>query len=344
MSLNTCLKGYFTLDGCTSPTLGNSGFYLNRLLEGLEFKMLDYIANEQQSDFNGVWSDVQDRAIEMLSHDINQEFNKRYKLKTIRQSVDNERDIDTTSTTAGSAQQRGFILERNQSGDDYVNSNLTQFYVQTIALYGSNYNGAVTYTIYDLDTGNTLKTGSITSVANTWVNVDIYEYFDARRIFVSYDATNLNSVAMSSTDLENALNCESLGVELNGATSDPSTPTVLTEGDDMFGMTAVWNLSCKWDNLVCQNKDNFKMAFAYLLGAEICNERMYTSRLNEYTIFDRDHSAGLKQLYMVKYKGGMLDDIEYDGFLEQSIKGINIDKHDACIECDSDVKFADALL
>lgn len=346
MSLNSCLKGYFTLDGCDGSAVGNSGFYLNRLLEGLEFKMLDFIADEQQSNFAGVWSDVQDRAIEMFGHDVRQELAKRYRLKSIAQSVDNQRNIDTSTTTTASAQLRGFILEQddiNDSTDTLSNSNMSQFYIQTIALYGSNYSGNVTYYIYDLDTGDTLKTGTIVSVANTWVSIDIYEYYDVKRVFVCYDATNVNSVSQSSVNLENALNCQYLGVELNGATASTGTPTTVTEGNDMFGLTAVWNVACKWDNLICQNLDNFKMAFAYCLGIEICNQRMYTSRLNEFTIFDREQSAGLKQLYLVKYKGGILDDIEYQGLLTQSIQGVNINKHDACIECDADIMFAESL-
>jgi len=346
MSLNTCLKDYFTLDGCSGATLGNSGFYLNRLLEGLEFKMLDYIADEQQSDFNCVWSDIQDRAIEMFGHDVRQELNKRFRLKGIKQSVNNERNIDTTTTTTASVQQRGFVLEQYTSGASLVDSNLQQFYVQTIALYGSTYTGDVAYTIYNLDTADVLKTGTIASVANTWVSVDIYEYYDCGRIFVSYDATNVDSVLQSTSDLENAVNTAGFGdgLMLNGATSAPGTPTTITKGNDAFGLTATWSVVCKWDNLVCQNIANFKMALAYCIGSEICNQRMYTSRLNEYTVFDRDTSAGLKQLYLTKYKGGILDDIKYDGLLTQSIEGINLNKHDGCIECNADINFTDALL
>ena len=128
------LKNYFALDGCTASTLGNSGYYLNRLIEGLEFKMLDYISNEQQQNFNGVWDDVQNRAIEMFKHDVRQEFNKRFRLKGLKQSVDNGKKIDVSITTAKAPQYRGFTLEMNQDDNTLVSSNLQQFYIQTISI------------------------------------------------------------------------------------------------------------------------------------------------------------------------------------------------------------------
>ena len=72
--------------------------------------MIDKLADEQQVDFNGVWDDVQERAVRRLKTDVNAEFKKRYKLKNITQSIDLERDIDTTSTTAAGAFYRGFTL------------------------------------------------------------------------------------------------------------------------------------------------------------------------------------------------------------------------------------------
>jgi hypothetical protein len=354
--INACLKDYWKLEGCSGSTVGNSGYYLNRFLEGLNLEMLDFISSEQQSNFAGTYSDCQDRAIEIFKHDVRQELAKRYRLKSIKQSVDNERNIDTSTTTTASAQWRGFMLEQNTSTSKLTNSNLSQFYVQTIALYGSNYSGAVTYNIYNIDTGAVLSTGTITSVANQWNSVDIYEYFDAKRIFIAYDATNLNSVEQDIADLENAVqNPEFDGVDycfddygynvrMNGAVAENATPTTITKGNDAFGLSAVWNLTCTFDNLVCQNIDNFRNALAYCIGIEICNERQFTNRLNEYTVFDRDQSMELKKLYMVKYKGGFIDDIEYQGLLTQSIEGVNMDKHDACLECDADVNFTDALL
>ena len=67
MSLTTCLTDYIGISGCTPTTVPDSGIYLDRFLQGIELKMIDQIATEQQSDWTGVWADVQQRAINNLN-------------------------------------------------------------------------------------------------------------------------------------------------------------------------------------------------------------------------------------------------------------------------------------
>lgn len=360
MSLNTCLKGYFTLEGCDTSTLGNSGYYLNRLLEGLEFKMLDQIANEQQSTFAGVWSDLQDRAIEMFSHDLNQQMNERFRLKGIKQSVDMGLDsLDDASAISGASKLRGFKLEQNSATDTLTDSNLAQFYIQTIKFYAGSTEDDITFNVWDLDRNRILGTYTKTSItANQWHTLDVYAHFDAKRIAVLYDATSRDTYSFDISKIRQAVqnpqvsdnfyfdefNDYGCGVDIRGYQSQGSATNQVELGNETYGVSAEWSLVCKWDNLVCQNKDHFKMALAYCLGVEICNQRLYTSRLNEFTIFDRETSAGLKQLYLTKYKGGILDEIQYDGLLPVAVRGMNIDKHDGCIECNSNMNFTDALL
>jgi hypothetical protein len=357
MSLTTCLTDYIGISGCTPTTTPDSGIYLDRFLQGVELKMIDQIATEQQADWTGVWADVQSRAIKQFEADVRQAFNERYRIKSISQSVDIQKVIDTTSTTTASAQQRGFALQMNTSDGSYVGSNMSEIYIQDLYLY-SDYVGSVTLTIYDLDDGSTLKTKTQT-MASGWNTIRILESYPSRNIFVSYDATNINSVSQDITKLKTAVNFDQnnddfglyydygvicCGVQISGATSEPSTPTTLTKGNDVFGLSGTFGLVCKWDTLVCNNLKTFETAFAYCLGIELMNERLYSSRLNEFTMFDREQSAELKQLYLVKYRGGILDDITYDGLLTQSVLGVNMDKHDCCIECDSDLTFAEARL
>ena len=364
MSLN-CLKNHIAVEGCTTTT-PNSGIFINQL-PGIELEMIDKLADEQQVDFNGVWDDVQERAVRRLKTDVNSEFKKRYKMKNITQSIDLEREIDTTSTTAVGAFYRGFTLELDRTDNNFAYSNLETIYIQTLSLYFTSLN-ATTIKVYDILTGTELYTQAVPAPAAIgWTTINIYQTFTQRQLFVAYDATNLTGVSFDVVDLRNAVNrrqdgctvaCYSCGRSNTNAelrAGQATIATTITEsditfGDDLFGLSGIWSVICSFDGFVCNNKEPFTTALWYLLGMELMTERLYTSRLNEFTAFDRNKAKELLQLFTRKYNGQVLnEDGEViqtldDGELTMAVDGINLNLNDYCLVCNERVRYDEAII
>ncbi|MGR3220322.1 MAG: hypothetical protein ACUZ8H_10985, partial [Candidatus Anammoxibacter sp.] len=296
-------------------------------------------------------------AVRRLKTDVNAEFKKRYKLKNITQSIDMERNIDTTSTTAIGAFYRGFTLEFDRTDDNFAFSNLETLYIQTLSLYFTSLN-ATTIKIYDILTGTELYTQAISAPTSIgWTTIDVYQTFSERRLFIAYDATLLTGVSFDVVDLRNAVNrsqdgctvaCYSCGgssltnAELRAGQATIATTITesdITFGDDLFGLSGVWSVICSFDSLVCNNKEPFTTSLWYLLGIELMNERLYSSRLNEFTAFDRNKAKELRNMYEVKYRGGTIDEISHEGELLMAIEGINLNMADYCLQCNDPVRY-----
>lgn len=341
MSLN-CLKGHIGIEGCggEAPV---SNLYINRL-PGIELKAIDKIATHDQENFQGVWDDIKERAVRRFRNEINKEFKKRYKLKTITQSIDIEKLIDTDSTISQDTEYRGFTIELNRESNDYVASNLQSIYIQSLYLYLP---GAINTTvkIYDLDTETELDSISVTGVSG-WNTIAVNETYTARRIYVAYDSTLVDSVTQDITKLRQAVlygntGCSCLcysysnqNVEIRGASSSISDKYNIDFGNNTFGLSGIFSIQCSYDSLVCNNLDTFETALWYLEAAEFCFERRFTSRLNEFTAFDKNKAKELQEEYEKRYKNE----------LSIAIDGINLDLKDLCLECNEPFQYTDARL
>ena len=164
----TCLEDWIGVTGCSGAT-SDSGVYINDL-PGVELRNIDEIANEEQVNFSGVWSEVQTRALNRFQTDVIAGLSKKYRLRMVTNSVEIGKKIDTTSTTALATQMRGFTLELSYPDDNwYVPSNMQSVYVQRLMLYLPAIT-TLNIKIYDLDLGTTLYTKALTGVAgwNEW--------------------------------------------------------------------------------------------------------------------------------------------------------------------------------
>jgi hypothetical protein len=335
-----CLIDYIGLQDCYGST-SLSGMYINQL-PGVELKMIDYIADEEQINYVGVWDDVQKRAKERFRNDVIGEFSKRYRIKTIYSSIDLEKIVDLTTTTAANTQYRGFTIELNPENDDYVKTNLQVIYIQTLFLY-LQAPANTTIDFYDLDTNQLLLTKNVTGAAG-WNTINVFTSFDTKRLYVGYDATTINSVKKDISKINNldfidneyiywdGCGCNNAYM-FNGAQSSLIDPYTITQGIDSFGLSGIWSVKCQYDNIVCNNLEAFKSAWLYCLGAELMKERIYSSRLNEFTVFDRNRAKELLKLFEVMYRGGVVDEIRYDGELTNTIESINLSSVDCCLEC-----------
>jgi hypothetical protein len=341
MSLN-CLIGHIGIEGCAGET-PVSNLFINRL-PGIELKALDKIATQDQVNFQGVWEDIQERSVRRFRNEAIKMFKKRYKLKTITQSVDVEKLIDTSSSTAMATEYRGYTLELNREGNDYAASNMQSVYIQTLPLWLP---GAVNSTvkIYDLDTETELFTKAVTGVSG-WNTVRVDQTFSANRLYVAYDSTLVNSTGQNISKLKQAVlygndsnyclcySWTNLNIEIKGAKSTIADKFNITYGNDTFGLSGIFSVLCSFDNLICNNLSVFETPLWYLEGAEFCFERQFTSRLNEFTTFNKDKAKELREEYEERFRSE----------LETVIEGIDLDLKDYCLECNEQFRYADAIL
>jgi hypothetical protein len=333
MSLN-CLKDHIGIQGCAGST-PPSGIYINQL-PGVDLKGIDKLADDQQVNFQGVWDDVQERAVRKFRNDVVAEFNKRFKLKTVMQSVDIQRKIDTSSTTSAATEYRGFVLELNREDENYVASNLQNIYLQTLYLYLPD---AVNSTIkvYDLDTETELKTSALTGTFG-WNTISVLVNYDYRRLYVCYDSTSVNSIEQDITLLKDAVlfngsyKTDFGNIEIRGASSTIADKFNITYGNDTFGLTGIFSVVCTFDNLICNNISTFETALLYCLGTELMFEKMYSNRLNEYTLLNKEKAKEMMQHFYDEYKAE----------LQTAINGINLNLNDFCLECNAPIRHVDA--
>lgn len=74
-----CLRDYIGLSLCGAYESPASGVYINSL-PGLSIESIEKIADQEQVNYLGVWSDVQDNAIEHFKIDVRSEISKCYQL------------------------------------------------------------------------------------------------------------------------------------------------------------------------------------------------------------------------------------------------------------------------
>ena len=75
-----CLTDYIGMKGCTSST-PRSGKYVYKL-PGIEFEMVDKLADEHQVNYAGVWTAIQTRAQANILKDVIGKVKTRHKIKT----------------------------------------------------------------------------------------------------------------------------------------------------------------------------------------------------------------------------------------------------------------------
>lgn len=332
-----CFRNYIGVKGCGQPE-PLSGLYINSL-PGITLRSIDEIANSEQVTFVNVWKDVQDRALNKFRTNVISGFRKekKYKIKTISQMVDLGRRIDTVDgQTTALAQYRGFTIELTFSGDIYtLRSSLQSIYVQTLAVYTPVVTSGLVVKIFDLDTAEELYTKTIASTVAGWNSINVFQNFNADRVFVCYDASSVDSVLQNILPATSSCgSCVQIiygdycqGQVYGAYSTDLANPTEIDRDTNSYGMSGVVSVQCRYDWIVCNNKEHFANALLYLLGAEMMIERLHSETFSQYTTIGIKDAEELQGFFQA----------EFESQLEAAIGGIDIDLSDCCIECQSQV-------
>jgi hypothetical protein len=331
-----CLTGYIGLRG-TGYDTPISGLYLNDL-PSITLAAIDKSSNSDSKTFFETFERVEKRAIMRLVSDISTAFSQQYRLKTVAQSNDLGKIIGT-ATQAPAAELRGVSIEQRLASY-YRQSSLSSVSIQTVSLYLTT-TTTTAIKIYNEETNELLDTFPVNGVAG-WNLIPINKRYDALRLFVCYDASNVTTTEMriqqSSVTAFSSMVSWLWGLSgqalVRGAKStNVNDARHLSYANDFHGLSMVFSLVCKWDNLICNNREAFAQALWYLMGAEMMVERLASDRFN-YITLDRDQANA----NMTHFIG------QYNALLTNCIKGIELDTSDTCIICNAPVQIAESRM
>lgn len=306
--------------GC-GTSVPESGLYINSQV-GITTESIAATADSEQENYLGVWNDIQKRAVSKFSTIVLSRLKKKFKIKSILDTVDIGRKI-ITSTTLPEEKWKGLNIAYNNTPN--INS-LTQIHLQEIVLYLSE-NSTTTLKVFDADNGDVLFATTITNKTG-WVKVFVGKSFFAKNIFIAYDTTNViqTDLLLPAYQAEIGCNCAcsclDCSLVVHGAESEINTPTALVQGNNTFGLSAIFSLKCSLENLVCNNKELFTGAWINLLSAEVMTERLYSDRVNRFTTIDRKRAEELRQEF----------DAAFIGEIDNVVDSLEL-QDKCCIEC-----------
>lgn len=345
--MNTnCLYDYIGIRGC-GETTPDSGLYINSL-PGLPLESIDKMANADQVTYKNVYRDIQERALPKFFTAANSLLKKRFRLKTLQTTIDLTRRKDTSTVIAAAGQYRGLMIELDFNNPNYViASNYQVIAIQTLSLYLSAVaTGDIDIKIYDIDTDTILETKTLAQASQVvgWNVIQINTYYKATRLFIGYDATEVDSITneIPGYAYNNFCGCVAQ-IYRNGCTPSLSGATtanlddemVITKGgNNLHGLTAIFSIQCNYDFLICNNKQLFAIALQYFLGAELMVERQHSPRINKWTTVDLDKAKELEQRFLT----------DAENLLQQAIDGIDMDLSDCCFECNSQVTIKESRM
>lgn len=337
-----CFIDYIGLRGAISGIIPDSGLYVNDL-PGINLKSLDMIADSDKLNYQNLWNIIQQRAVKKFEKAIYAEFNKRFRLKRIVQSIDLTKQVDKTVVYAPIPQWRGFSIQLTfKNMQRIVASPFQSTFIQELWLYLNAVPVAdIAVNIFDMETGDTLDAFSVPAATAVvgWNKIKVFKKYIAYEIFCAYDATAVPgadlyippTVEFYSTEMVNWIyGFVFANAYVRGAqTIIQDDPTQLAFGIQSYGLSGIFSVGCTYDGLACNNKMLLGDALQYLLGAEIMIERTMSDRLNRYTTIDKDQAGKALQYF----------EEEYTQRIQQALEGIDIKTSDSCIDCNAQVVY-----
>lgn len=313
-----CLKNSVGIKWCGGDSNPSSGFFINSMA-GVTIKTMEKLTTEEANTFPQVWSDIQDRAIRRLQLAIIAEFSKRYRILNPQGTFNLEKDIDTGTTTIAAAEYRGIYVDDNyyQTGEEYKLSALQSHYVQTLYFYSPIVQANSVIKVFDYDLNTVLDTLT-QDFAIGWNTIQVNKSYSAYKLFIGVDSTNFNSVdkILPSTT-------ERFPVRVRGGKMSIGADTSTLEiSNNTFGLSGIFSVRCKYDNIICSNIDLFTTPYSYLCASELMLERISSSRWNFITV-DKKQAQELKDHY----------DVEFEKAIATTCGSIELDMNDVCLDC-----------
>jgi hypothetical protein len=337
MSLD--LTNYIGLKNCNLPT-PESGLYINQL-PGMSTELVDKIANSEEINFAGVWSDVQANAFLRLKDDVINTLYEYIKFNSIiyqtrrllKSQVNQLIKIDKSPVYTGIYQ---MVPESKYT--EYRLNGLWVYSYQTIT---------TTAKVWDVNDGVELYSQSVDLVPGLNY-VEIKQVFPMKyriqEFFIGVDTTNFDSIqtlndfyywytadlacAMQSTFGYGAIR----GVfQFYPATYDPNTTLQLSNINKTGlgkGVTVDAEIRCSVDQFIYDNREFLKTSLLYLLGAEMLLHKQASPRLNFYTASNLEQTENTRLIFEDRYKSN----------LKRALNAIPLNGESLCFDCEETFK------
>ena len=299
----SCLTNYIGIRDVTGYNNPESGTYINGL-PGISTDILDEISQDEDYTLQSAWEDILNRSITRFEGDLNAWAVKYYLNYSYMSNVITGQ-YDTSTAIATSNNYNGWLF------DFFTYSKNLKLQIESVDLYLSS-SVSSSIKIWNATTGELLDTIDFNgSVGLNTIRISKeYAYFRYPRIYIG--GLNIAKKRISTGD-------SIMKVNMNGAAST--------------GMIVNFNVICSLDNFVCNRRELFKEPFWYLLGVEFCNERLYSDRINRYTLLNRDEAKELRDQF----------DAEYKMKINGALKGLKMTYNDECFVCNQGVNFRTML-
>jgi hypothetical protein len=336
----------------------------------LELSEIASVASADQVTFNGLFNDLQTTALDSFKQDVIEQFQQKYELRQIVQTVDlgklYSKNILTPNT--GSYQYGMQIDTTIDQTSQCAQSNLMKIFVQCVNFYydGEMSSPAVfTINFIDGDQQTIIQSVTVDNAVTGWNNVWVNMGFDVYRLYitvegnfdsyVNLDISNFNLSSFGNWGFGYGWNYNSgslglffggygCGYRIQGVQVD-SNYNVITNGTNCFGLSAVVSAKCSYDTVVCNNKQQFAFAWQQKLAIEFLNYLIYSTRLNQWTTIKKERAVQLLKVCELKYRGGRDADmgISYPGTLLTAINSIFLDDNDCCLRSSGDLMFKESI-
>ena len=283
------LKGYIGLLDVTGNPV--SGRYVNDLpgITTAEFELIrkkEDDAYDEDSLSIQAWEDIEKRAIKKLEQKLNF-WGSRYKrnFNYIGNNVTGQY-TNTDSVPKGTSYQ-GWLFK------DFTGHRDLSVHLQYIDLWSdSNIDSQIV--IYNAATGDLIDSINHDFEANKINRVVIgkeYSFVQYPKIFVAYNDQDIGSYKAKNLFFGGIWNLSQKKIaNTSSSIIDTNMSAVDSTGQ---GMILSYSIDCSWNNFVSQRIQLFEEPYLYLLGVEFCNERLYSERISQYTLLDRDWETKL---------------------------------------------------
>jgi len=319
----TCFNNLVGIKGVTGydePTYD----FVNSIA-GITTTQLDSIRDLSENyDIDDTWLEIYNRSIKSFYTDVQSKMKRYFKRYQYQ---------DNTIT--------GYYRENTPLPvDEFLNGYLFDFVLESKNL-AININsifvnktnvGSFNLYVYDATTGillDTIACGSGTDFQEIKIN-KTYSVWKHPRLFIAYDETELETIAANDYELK----YQGTWRKARIAKASSKVYQNITNTNQGTGLILNFNVVCSLDNLICSRIAIFQEAFKYKVGVEFCNERIYSDRINPYTLMDRDEAINLRTELIEHYEN------ELTGALD----GLQLNERlDPCFECSREINYRTML-
>ena len=294
-------------------------------IAGITTTQLDSIRDQSENyDIDDAWSEIYNRSIKSFYTDVQSKMKRYFKRYQYIDNAITGYYRDDTTLVSGDFK-NGYYM------DFILESKNLAININSIYINKSNA-GAFSLFVYDATTGQLLDTiacGSHTGLKLININ-KTYATWKHPRLFVAYDETQVDTIKATDFELKYSGTIRKARIS-NSASMVHQNIASTTSGT---GLILNFNVVCSLDNIICSRLAIFQEAFKYKVGVEFCNERIYSDRINRYTLMDRDEAILLRDELI----------LHYEKELTGALDGLKLnERFDPCFECSREINYRSML-